>query len=1012
MKIWMQLILIWMLPAQIIQRYHPELEWKSIDTEHFTIVYHQGTERSAKRVAQIAEHIYEPVTSAYAYKPSKKVTFIIKDTDDYSNGAAYFLDGKVEIYTEHLDYMLRGTHDWLKDVVTHEFIHIIHIQKSLSTPRWLPFGIFQVMQYEDERRKDVIRGFPNAIANLPVLLFNVPAWLAEGVAQHQVPGRRYDYRDTQREMILRDRFVFDNVLELSEMSGFGKTSIGNESVYNQGYAFVNHLIEKYGNQTLINWSTRNSELGALLNYYETVFEETHGLPIDSLFSDWKQEMIRRYDRDLRQIGEIQDGMVQDTVGTAQFHAVVSDDGSVTAYLSNDENRGLWQNVLVLKKGTSTTRISDVRLVESTLRFIPNTRILIYSKKSEPDRLGSNFSDIYTYNTDSGEEIRISEGLRLRHPAVNADGTVVCVTSHDGTANLVTFKLTSSESWSDVTLQGRNGRLRGSHLKQITHFTDFTQFFHPIWDGDQIITDYATGYRRNITRIDPTKPVLKPLFPLTADYRHPFIDVDGDLWFSSDRSGVYNIYTQEDRRIIPRTNVIGGAFMPSVHEDELLFSNYRELAFRIHQIDIGDTIEVKHISTPTVETEISDVPVPQLNLKDGQRLPYRFSSTYVIPRVFWDDTDVRVGAALLFNELIDRASLLFSATFNPDGERDLYGGIEIRNLEIFNRDPVFFFDVYNQKLNASDQIRTPFDANDQQLIADRDVSFILMQYELGFKLKLSRWLDAKSWFTFADYKAELEPTISKPVYDNGSSTAYDFPFLRYTYHIGREAHMALMSQVKDRSLSGDIVPRTGWTTYLDLAWNNHRFLDDFAFGTSGLSEVYKTYDYMSLYWNGRIHFPGLWESMGISVRAKTAANLAEVDEFYDHYAGGWIGLKGYPFFAIHGRTMALAELRVNQLIAEDIAWGAGLVSLRNLALMPYVQSGSAWNDSPDWVSNVGLQLKFDTYGPMKLVIDAAWPLNTVKRESTTPGGQQQTVIYSPEWRWYLSLMYDFELDDFL
>ena len=212
----------------------------------FAIVFHEGTQESALRIAEIAEEIYGPVTKLYDYRPEKKITFIVKDVDDYSNGGAYFLDDKIEIWTEHLDFDLRGTHNWLKDVITHEFIHMIHIQKSLSSSKTVPFAILQWVGYETERRKDVVRGFPNRLANLPIFFFNIPPWLAEGVAQFHLDGSRFDYRDAQREMILRDRFLNNNTLTLSEMSLFGKSSIGNESVYNQGFSLVQFIVERYG----------------------------------------------------------------------------------------------------------------------------------------------------------------------------------------------------------------------------------------------------------------------------------------------------------------------------------------------------------------------------------------------------------------------------------------------------------------------------------------------------------------------------------------------------------------------------------------------------------------------------------------------------------------------------------------------------------------------------------------------------------------------------------------------
>ena len=100
---------------------HAELDWRTIETPHFLVHYHTGTDRTARTVAKIAEEIYGPVTSLYDQEPYQKVSLVIKDYDDYSNGGAYFYDNKIEIWAPALDFDLRGTHNWLRNVITHEF---------------------------------------------------------------------------------------------------------------------------------------------------------------------------------------------------------------------------------------------------------------------------------------------------------------------------------------------------------------------------------------------------------------------------------------------------------------------------------------------------------------------------------------------------------------------------------------------------------------------------------------------------------------------------------------------------------------------------------------------------------------------------------------------------------------------------------------------------------------------------------------------------------------------------
>ncbi|MGB9592171.1 MAG: biopolymer transporter Tol, partial [Candidatus Kryptoniota bacterium] len=188
---------------------HPELNWRTIETEHFYVDYHQGEERTAQTVAKIAEEIYGPVTSLYHHRPSQKVSLVLWDTDDYANGATYFYDNKIDIWASSLDFALRGTHNWLRNVITHEFTHDVQMQTAMKFGRRFPAIYVQWLGYESERRPDVLYGYPNVVVSYPVSGIVIPAWFAEGVAQYNVPGLDYDTWDTHRDMILR-MYVLDN----------------------------------------------------------------------------------------------------------------------------------------------------------------------------------------------------------------------------------------------------------------------------------------------------------------------------------------------------------------------------------------------------------------------------------------------------------------------------------------------------------------------------------------------------------------------------------------------------------------------------------------------------------------------------------------------------------------------------------------------------------------------------------------------------------------------------------
>ena len=156
-----------------------------------------------------------------------KVSIVIQDTEDYANGGAWFYDNKVVISATNLDFPFRSYTNWIWNVVTHELTHIYSLKQSMKAPRWLPMLYYQHIEYQEEKREDVLLGYPNILASYPIPMFVVPAWLSEGTAQYQTRKIHYDRWDAHRDMILRQAALNDKMLTVDEMKLFQWTGRGN-----------------------------------------------------------------------------------------------------------------------------------------------------------------------------------------------------------------------------------------------------------------------------------------------------------------------------------------------------------------------------------------------------------------------------------------------------------------------------------------------------------------------------------------------------------------------------------------------------------------------------------------------------------------------------------------------------------------------------------------------------------------------------------------------------------------
>ena len=211
--------------AQFDDYNHPELNWLSYETEHFIIYYTEGLEDVAALGAKAAEGIHDPLVKFYDYEPDTKVSLIFSDHDDIANAGSYFQSNKIRFYATSMNWDLRGTHNWIYNVVTHEYTHMIQLGATRKWTRHFPAAYVQVLGYEEERRPDVLYGYPNILVSWPIPSVTVPAWLAEGTAQFQFTGRDHDFWDSHRDMLLRQATLSNRLLSFNEMGGFGKTSL-------------------------------------------------------------------------------------------------------------------------------------------------------------------------------------------------------------------------------------------------------------------------------------------------------------------------------------------------------------------------------------------------------------------------------------------------------------------------------------------------------------------------------------------------------------------------------------------------------------------------------------------------------------------------------------------------------------------------------------------------------------------------------------------------------------------
>jgi Tol biopolymer transport system component len=1020
-RILLFIIQITLLGAQDFYEYnHPELEWRTFETKHFVYHFHQGAERTARIIAQVAEAIYVPLTHLYQYEPDSKIHFVVKDTDDYSNGGAFFFDNKIEILAENLDYIMRGTKNWLRDVVTHEFTHMIQIQKSMKSSRTVPYGFLQIFGYEPEKRRDVVRGFPNVLVSYPLLSINIPVWFAEGVAQHQADGARYDYRDPNREMILRDRVHYNRLLTYNEMGVFGKTSHGNESAYNLGFAFVNYLCDRFGEEVLEKISDESSKWSNIT--FNKALKKATGLSADSLHTSWKAYLETHYDRRLETIlaHEII-GEPVEVEGFANLYPIWSPDGHKIAYLSNKGRSSFYQNQLIIFDRLSGEKKGVTAGITSSLSWSPDGRYLAYSRQMPVLSTGSQFNDLFVYDLQNEEEIRISKRLRGKNPDWSSDGEqLVFVTESNGLNQLMVFTvadLDEPEQWHYYDIENETGRLkasaenkkthriiaiRGEELKQLLFFTDGRQIYHPRWakDNKQIIFDTATDYGRDIGLYDLRDKKFKLLLTGKEELRYPvFHPEENAIIYTSSVTGIYNIYktnleTNETQLL---TNVIGGAMMPQVNsQNQLVYSCYDSLGFHIYALDTLNALNPEwaayqnnYLSTIPVKN-FDDTNPPVVKIQPAKR---SFTGVHILPRLLIDYSTFKPGIYLFTSDVLNKTTLLAGGDVNLKGDYDLFGIFEYAHLN-----PTLFLEAYNMNANIEDTTMYRIGEDYYQTI-DMDINFNLTEIDIGAYGRIMDCIDVRFAYIISLYNATLEwfdPDIRNILnlryrYLNGHAFTLNLKTLPLSYYAPTTA----------------INPTQGRRISLFYAYELNSFLRDFDTSTGIGIEEYDLYRFnrIELDWEEYFANP-LFSNHALALRLRAGYIDHSVDDFFYLYGGGLIGMKGYSYYSLGGTRKLIGTVTYRFPLFNHMDWQLAWLYFDKLYMGFFYDFGNAWSDEALNLSkfkrDIGVQLRLETFSnhlfPVRFFFEAAYPLDEVKTD---------IVTYHEQWRYYFGALFEFD-----
>jgi len=1026
-------LLIVVFSSNIFAQYtefHPELDWFTIKGKHVEVHFHEGAERTAQVVLKIADEVWDPICSLYDYEPDK-VHYIIKDIDDYSNGATYFFDNKIEIWTSALDFDLRGTHNWLRNVISHEFTHMVQLQAAMKLNRGVPAFFLQVLMYEDERRPDILYGFPNVVISYPLATVNVPAWFAEGTAQYMRKEFDYDNWDSHRDMILRSYALDNNMLTWNEMGVFGKTSLGNESVYNSGFALTSYIAQKYGEDKLRDITKSLGKFGTFS--IDDAFQKNLGKDGKDIYDDWSSFLKNDYKKRTEQIASnLVTGEQIAKDGFGNFYPTFSKDGKKVYYISNKSSdyfgpAGIFEYDLETKNEKKI-----VGGVRSTFSFIPGQDKIIYAKISDDNKNWYNVHDLFVYDFATKDDTRLTHNLRANNPSVSNNGKkIVFLFQKDGTTNL-----------GSVDIDGKN-------FKRLTFFENGEQVYNPKYSPDDsyIIFDYSYAHTRDIAKVNAEGGNVEFIIATDKDERNPTFDNVGNLVYSSDETGIYNIYSYDlsSKTKTQLTNLLGGAFMANLDEKgDLVYAGYTSTGYKIFKLDKPEQLKViagnSYVSlmNPPLDTEkplgnINDYNISSLKNYDDKDIkkvdknkytgafsrltffPFLRFDNYNTGNTFWEK--FKPGVFVTTSDMLDRYSLFAGAAVNARWERDLFLIFDYRNklplLSSLGLRPELSLELYSISRKANVDVFFGENIVNGNPVYDdtvaTEVTYDLFEFDFIIRHRLfSRDQNLQLKYANSSYTAVLG-SFQLPN-NNGL-----YPTTKDNYFNGQNIEAKYTWHTILNSKDDEINP-----VGFDINFTyNYEFSDynekgEYTVEDGLLVPQYGNFNFNRLELKASLFLP-VFDSHTFNTTLRLGSILGPtVPDFFDFYLGGLIGMKAYPFYAISGNEIAWLNFTYRFPLFRNIDTRAGHLYIDKIFLSFNADVGNAWNADATTIESfkkgfgAELRIQLSSYYlfPTSVFVSGSYGFDEFKRTVNN-----EIVTYGKEWNLYAGVLFGFEILNF-
>ena len=412
-------VLLCAAPLFAASRFDPALRFRTLATEHFVIYFHRGEERLAARLAIIAEQTRLKLEPTLGVPRQRRTHVVIVDQSELANAWASPVPYNtivINAVSPSGSEPIAHTDDWLRLVFSHEYTHIVHLDRSGGWSRLV---------------RAVFGRTPLAFPNL-----FLPTWQIEGLATFEesalTPGGRAragDFLAIEREAARAHR------LEPIDRVNGGLTSWPDgHAPYAYGLGFHEYLARTYGPDRFARLTDRTAR--RVPYWLSGAFSNTFGKPLGTLWDEYQADLMSSVSSPPASGATRLTRHGETVVGPRFLRRDCATCPLEVVYSVRTSHAFPTLNVIALDG--SRSRLLTTRYLGSTTGV---GRELLVFDQQELHRSVGLYSDLYALDLRTRNIRRLTDRARLVDPDLSPDGaTIVAAREGLGRRELVTVRI--------------------------------------------------------------------------------------------------------------------------------------------------------------------------------------------------------------------------------------------------------------------------------------------------------------------------------------------------------------------------------------------------------------------------------------------------------------------------------------------------------------------------------------------------------------------------------------------